>query len=218
MKIILNKDVYNLGEEGDICEVANGYGRNYLLPKKLAVSYKNANLALFKSRSSAIEKRKTEKRSAAMSQKEKLDGLKLTIKASAGDSGKLFGAVTATTIVEALAKEGLTLDRKKIDVPSHTIKMVGDYQVLIKLYEKESATVNVSVIDERSAKKEQVRVEKETAKSSAGQEAMPWEEEEAAEEAALEAEDELELANEKKSEEAALDPAEKEQEEKKTEE
>jgi large subunit ribosomal protein L9 len=85
MKIILNKDVYNLGEEGDICEVANGYGRNYLLPKKLAVSYKNANLALFKSRSSAIEKRKTEKRSAAMSQKEKLDGLKLTIKASALD-------------------------------------------------------------------------------------------------------------------------------------
>ncbi|MGM0431223.1 MAG: 50S ribosomal protein L9 [Spirochaetota bacterium] len=155
MKIILNKDVYNLGEEGDVCEVANGYARNFLLPQQLAVPYNNANVALFRSKEAAINKRKEEKRAAAMSLKERLEGLELTIKASAGESGKLFGAVTSQTIAEALAKEGIQIERKNIDVPSNTIKMIGEYNILIKLYEKESATIKVSVVDENRQKQEQ---------------------------------------------------------------
>ncbi len=155
MKIILNQDVYNLGEEGDVCDVANGYARNFLLPKGLAVPCNNANLAIFKSRSAAIEKRKEEKRKSALSLKEKLQETTLTIKMTAGDSGKLFGAVTSQTVVDALAKEGIQVDKKKVDVPSHTIKMVGTYSVLVKLYEKESATVKIDVISDRIEKMEE---------------------------------------------------------------
>lgn len=178
MKIILNKDVYNLGEEGDVCEVANGYARNYLLPKKLAVPYNNANVALFQSKAAAINKRKEEKRAAAMSLKERLDGFEVTIKVSAGESGKLFGAVTSQTIAEALAKEGIQIERKNIDIPSNTIKMVGEYNVLVKLYEKESATVKVSVVDERQKKREQERAEKEQASAKTESEVAKQETEE----------------------------------------
>jgi large subunit ribosomal protein L9 len=196
MKIILNKDVYNLGEEGDICDVADGYARNFLLPKKLAVRHTNENVAIFNSRSSAIEKRKAEKRAAALSQKEKLEGLHIVIKMSAGDSGKLFGAVNAQTIVEALAKEGIQIEKKKIDVPSNTIKMLGDYQVLVKLYEKESATIKVTVVDERAEKQEQEATEKAVAdavqQAQAEADLMPWEVEAAAQEAEEAAADEAE--------------------------
>lgn len=213
MKIILNKDVYNLGEEGDVREVADGYARNFLLPRKLAVRYTNENVALFKSRESAITKRKAEKRSAALTQKEKLEGLHITIKMQAGDSGKLFGAVNSQTIVEALAKEGIQIEKKKIDVPSNSIKMVGDYPILVKLYEKESATIKVSVVDERAEKKEQEaqqQAEEAAAQQAAASEAMmPWEEDAVEEEAAEQAADEAEVA-----EEAAETETDEEEEEK----
>lgn len=152
MKIILNQDVYNLGEEGDVKEVADGYARNFLLPKGMAVPYNKSNVAYFESRAAQIQKRKEEKRKAALSLKEQIEATVLTIKMNAGDSGKLFGAVTSGTIVEALAKEGITIDKKKVDVPSHNIKMVGTYSVLVKLYEKESASLKINVVDEREDK------------------------------------------------------------------
>ncbi len=160
MKIILNQDVYNLGEEGDVCEVANGYARNFLLPQGFAVPFNNANIALFKSKAASINKRKEEKRSAALSLKEKLQGTTLSIKMNAGESGKLFGAVTSQSIVEALMKEGIEIDKKKVDVPSNTIKMVGNYQVLVKLYEKESAIVKLTVLSDRD---DQIAAAKESA-------------------------------------------------------
>ncbi len=149
MKIILKQDVYNLGEEGDVCVVADGYARNYLIPKKIAVYHNNMNLAELKSKASAIAKRKEEKRKDALSIKEKIEELSLEIKVSAGDSGKLFGAVTGATIVEALAKKGIHIEKKKLDVPSHTIKMVGNYAVKIRLYENESADLKIVVVNER---------------------------------------------------------------------
>lgn len=151
MKIILKQDVYNLGEEGDICVVADGYGRNYLIPKKIAVYHNNMNLAELKSKASAIAKRKEEKRKDALSIKEKIEELSLEIKVSAGDSGKLFGAVTGATIVEALAKKGVHIEKRKLDVPSHTIKMVGNYSVKVRLYENEAADLKIVVVNERLA-------------------------------------------------------------------
>ena len=96
MKIILNQDVVNLGEEGDVCVVKDGYARNYLLPTGAAVIYNKANAALFASRAEAIEKRKVAKRAEAASLKEKLDAITLEIVVPAGESGKLFGSGEAT--------------------------------------------------------------------------------------------------------------------------
>jgi large subunit ribosomal protein L9 len=155
MKIILNQDVHNLGEEGDVVVVKDGYARNYLLPKGFAVLHNKANQALFASRAAAIEKRKEEKRKAASSLKERLDDMTIVLSVSAGDSGKLFGSVTNSMVQEALAKEGIEVERKRIEVASHTIKMVGSYSVKVRLYEGESAQVKVEVVSETALKKQE---------------------------------------------------------------
>lgn len=155
MKIILNQDVHNLGEEGDVVVVKDGYARNFLLPKGYAVLFNKANQSLFASRTAAIEKRKEEKRKAAASVKEKLDSLNLTLVVSAGESGKLFGSVTNAMVQEALAKNGIEVERKRIEVATHAIKMVGSYSVKVRLYEGESAQVKIEVISESIVKKEE---------------------------------------------------------------
>ena len=155
MKIILNQDVHNLGEEGDVVVVKDGYARNFLLPKGYAVLFNKANQSLFASRTAAIEKRKEEKRKAAASVKEQLDSMNLTLVVSAGESGKLFGSVTNTMVQEALAKNGIEVERKRIEVATHAIKMVGSYSVKVRLYEGESAQVKIEVISESIVKKEE---------------------------------------------------------------
>lgn len=155
MKIILNQDVHNLGEEGDVVVVKDGYARNFLLPKGYAVLFNKANQSLFASRTAAIEKRKEEKRKAAASVKEQLDSLNLTLVVSAGESGKLFGSVTNAMVQEALAKNGIEVERKRIEVATHAIKMVGSYSVKVRLYEGESAQVKIEVISESIVKKEE---------------------------------------------------------------
>ncbi len=155
MKVILNQDVPNLGEEGDIVVVKRGYGRNYLLPKGLAVHFNKANQAVFASRAEAIEKRKEEKRKAAASTKERLDEMTLTVVVTAGDTGRLFGSVTSAIIQEALAKEGIDVERKRIEVETHAIRMIGDYKVRVRLYEGETAELNLIVTSEALLKKKQ---------------------------------------------------------------
>ena len=172
MKIILNEDVYNLGEEGDVCEVANGYARNYLLPQGLAVNYNKQNLAIFESRKEAIEKRKEEKRQAAQSLKQKLEGLSLTVKMPAGETGKLFGSVNNAVIADALEKEGVTIERKKIDVASTSIKMIGKYSVLIKLYSGETARIEVLVASTDGKAEAAMAKKLEAAKSKSKEEAV----------------------------------------------
>lgn len=160
MKIILNQDVINLGEEGDVVVVKDGYARNYLLPQGIAVVYNRTNMAIVNSRAKAIEVRKIEKRKASASLKEKLDELTLTLVVSAGDTGKLFGSVTSSMIQEALAKEGLEVEKKKIEVASHMIKMVGTYSVRIHLYEKDFATIKIVVESEAQIKQRQAEEKK----------------------------------------------------------
>ena len=145
MKLILNQDVHNLGEEGDVVVVRRGYGRNYLLPQGLAVPFNKQNQAYFASRAEIIEKRKEEKRKAASSLKERIDEMSITILVSAGDSGRLFGSVTNSMVQEALAKEGIEVERKRIEVPSHAIKMIGEYKINVRLYEGESAVLTLDV-------------------------------------------------------------------------
>lgn len=170
MKIILNQDVPNLGEEGDVCVVKDGYARNYLLPTGAAVLYNNENLSIFKSRAAAIEKRKIAKREASASLKERLDDLTLKLVVSAGDSGKLFGSVTALMVQEELAKQGFDIERKKIEVASHTIKQVGQYTARVHLYENESSIIKLNVVseaDEKAAERAAAKAAKEAEEAAA---------------------------------------------------
>ena len=167
MKIILNQDVPNLGEEGDVCVVKDGYARNYLLPTGAAVIYNKANLAVFKSRAAAIEKRKIAKREASASLKERLDNLALDIIVAAGESGKLFGSVTAMMIQDELAKKGFEIEKKKIEVATHSIKMTGTYTARVHLYENDSSVITLNVKSEAQAKAEAKAAEAEAAKAAA---------------------------------------------------
>jgi large subunit ribosomal protein L9 len=145
MKVILNQDIINLGEEGDIKEVARGHARNFLLPKGLVLPYSKKNIKDLENRKEAIEVRKEDKRKHALSLKERIESETLELTMSVGESGKLFGSVTNAAIAEELEKKDIIIERKRIEVPEHTIKMSGTYKIRIRLYENEEAFLTVIV-------------------------------------------------------------------------
>ena len=151
MKVILNTDIKTLGEEGDVKNVADGYFRNFLRPRRLAVPYNAETVAFFESRKAEIEARKEQKRRDSASLKEKLEALHLEITMPAGRNGKLFGAVSAQVVSELLAKHGFEIERKRIEIPGVSIKSVGNYHFSVKLYESQTAQMIVSVKGEESA-------------------------------------------------------------------
>ncbi|MDR2069241.1 MAG: 50S ribosomal protein L9 [Spirochaetaceae bacterium] len=145
MKVILNKDLNPLGEEGDVRDVAKGYARNYLFPRGIALPYTESTIKLFESRREEIDARKADKRKDAQGLKEKLEGLDLLLSMPAGANGKLYGAVTSQTIVDELLKQGFPVERKRVELPGNTFKSVGKYKVTVKLYESAAAEINVTV-------------------------------------------------------------------------
>ena len=145
VKIILNKDHLPLGEEGDIREVARGYARNYLFPKKIAFPYNKKFASIFEKRSEEIEARKEEKRKDALSIKEKIESLGLVITMPAGANGKLYGSVTAQTVVDELEKAGFQIERKRVELPGNSFKNIGKYKVTVKLYESAAAEMEITV-------------------------------------------------------------------------
>jgi len=149
MKVILNQDVPNLGEIGDVKEVAPGYARNFLLPRDLAIAYNARSIQLFEYRKNEILAIKEEKRKASSSLKERIEGEDLSVTMPAGANGKLYGAVTNATIADELLKRGLEIDRKKIEIPGRSIKSVGNYKVEIRLYEKEEAVLKLIVLGQK---------------------------------------------------------------------
>ena len=178
MKIILNNDVVHLGEEGDVVTVKDGYARNYLLPTGAAVIYNKANAAMFQQKAEQIAKRKAEKRAASASLKEKLDNVTISLVVTAGESGKLFGSVTSQMVQEALLKEGFEIEKKKLDVPTHAIKMTGTYHIVAHLYENDKATITLNVLSEAEVKAAAKKAAEE-AKAKAAAEAKAKAEEEA---------------------------------------
>ncbi len=186
MKVILNKDVNHLGEEGDVKIVANGYARNYLFPRSLALPYTPEVVAIFEGRKAEIEARKAAKREAAKSDKEKLEALALSITVPASAGGKLYGAVSAQTVIDLLAKEGFEFERKRIEIPGNAIKQTGAYKVSVKLYENAVAEVHIEVkgqVDESKKEPERKpRAEKKVEEKPAESAEAPAEEK--AEEAA----------------------------------
>jgi large subunit ribosomal protein L9 len=145
MKVILNKDLSTLGEEGDVKDVARGYARNYLFPRSIAVPYNEQTIRLFEARKGEIEGRKSEKREAAKGLGERLEALELSLSMPAGANGRLFGSVTSQTVVDELARQGFQIERKRVELPGTTFKSVGKYKVTIHLYENTAAEVSVSV-------------------------------------------------------------------------
>ena len=154
MKVILNQDVKHLGEEGDVKNVANGYARNYLFPRNFALPYNDVKVAYFESRKAEIEAKKEQKRKDSASLKDKLQAEVLTIVMPTGSNGKLYGAVTNQTVAEYLQKQGYDIERKRIEIPGSTIKNVGKYSAVIRLYETTSAEITILVKGQEQAEKE----------------------------------------------------------------
>ena len=146
MKVILNKDLATLGEEGDVKEVAKGYARNYLFPRGIALPFTPRTVNIIEARRTEIEARKEQKRLDARGLKEKLDALELSITMPAGANGKLYGAVTNQTLAEELAKNGFQIERKRIEIAGNGIKNTGKYKAAVKLYENQSAEITIIII------------------------------------------------------------------------
>lgn len=145
MKIILNNDVPNLGELGDVKEVALGYARNFLLPRGLALPYNPKVVALFEKRKSEIETLRAKKRLESSDLKTRMEAEEIALALPAGANGKLYGAVTNATVADELLKKGFSVDRKRIEIPGRVIKNVGNYKVSIRLYEKDEALVKLVI-------------------------------------------------------------------------
>ncbi|MCL2190921.1 MAG: 50S ribosomal protein L9 [Treponema sp.] len=146
MKVILNKDLATLGEEGDVKDVARGYARNYLFPRGIALPYTPQTIKLFEARKGEIEARKTAKRQDALGIKERLENLEISVTMPAGANGKLYGAVTPQTVADELGKQGFDVDRKRIDLSATSIKVVGKYKATVRLYENSRAEIQLTVI------------------------------------------------------------------------
>src|SRR4051812_768117 len=140
MKIILTHEVSGLGTPGDVVEVKDGYGRNYLLPQGFAIRWSKGaekQVAVIKR---ARETREIRDLGQANEVKTQLEGLTVSLSARAGDGGRLFGSVTPAEVVSAVkAAGGPTLDRRRLELPNH-IKSTGGYQVTVKLHPEVTAT------------------------------------------------------------------------------
>lgn len=147
MKVILQQDVKGIGKKGEVKEVADGYARNYLLPRQLAVEATASNLKAHAAQQKSKEKRAQEELAEAKRLADKLAGEKVVISAKAGDGGRLFGAVTNKQIAESLKKKGYDLDRRKI-ILDEPIRSLGVTQVSVKLHPEVTATIQVHVVEE----------------------------------------------------------------------
>ncbi len=146
MKVILLDNVKGVGKKDEIINANDGYARNFLLPKKLAVEANNSNLAKLKSKQDSSAFKKEEERKKALEIKEKLSNITLQISVKAGENGKIFGGVTSKEISEKLKTDyKIELDKKKIDLKD-TIKMVGLFTVDLKLFEGVVGKLKVNVI------------------------------------------------------------------------
>ena len=150
MKLILREDVYNLGKSGELVTVKEGYARNYLLPRNLAMLASTANVRQLEHEKQVIELRQQKLKGGALEQAKKIEGVKVTIKRKVGEQDKLFGSVTALDIAEALAAAGHKLDRRLIHLPE-PIRAVGEFPVEIRLHREVTAKLNVSVVGEAQA-------------------------------------------------------------------
>lgn len=145
MKVILNQDVKGQGKKGDLIEVSDGYARNFLLPKNLAIIASKENINVLKGQQESREYRQKKELEEAQLTAKKIDEIKVTLKAKAGDNGKLFGSITSKDVAEALTEQHhIKIDKKKFVLPDG-IKSLGTTNVDIKIHPGVVAKLKVSV-------------------------------------------------------------------------
>jgi large subunit ribosomal protein L9 len=147
MEIILRKTIDTLGREGEVVKVKPGYARNYLIPKKMAVSVNKASLARLQKEQAAIAKRLAEEKKKAETLAGKLSGQIVVITRKTGNEGRLFGSVTSSDIAEQLARRGVTVDRKAI-LLKEPLKSIGEATVTIKVGYQMTCDITVQVMSE----------------------------------------------------------------------
>ena len=144
MEVILKEDVAKLGSRGDVVKVAEGYGRNYLLPRKLAIEATKSNRAVIEQMKSAAQRRSVRDQADAEGLAQQMKELTLVFHRKVGEKDHLFGSVTSQDVAEALEAKGFTVDRRKIHLDD-PIKALGEFQVAIRLHKEVTASVKVAV-------------------------------------------------------------------------
>ncbi len=148
MEVILKEDVNKLGSRGDVVKVAEGYGRNYLLPRKLAIVANENNKAVIAQMKASAVRRSAKEKAQAEELAKQFEGLSVTFQRRSGEHDQLFGSVTSGDIAEGVAKKGLNLDRRQIQLHD-TLKTLGEFTVPVKLHK--DVTAHLKVVIEKEA-------------------------------------------------------------------
>ena len=163
MEVILKEDVVNLGHRGDLVKVADGFARNFLLPRKLALQATQANKAVVEQMKNAAARRSATEKALAEELAVKLAPVELEFTRKSSEAGHLFGSVTSSDIAAALETKGFEIDRRKIQL-DESLKSLGEFSVAIKLYREVTAHVKVKVLAEAA---EEAPIEVEAAEPAA---------------------------------------------------
>jgi len=147
MKVILKETIKHVGKAGQIVEVKDGYARNYLIPKGFAVEASTKNVRSLEHEVRVLQERAKKNRGSAQDLADRISAMTLTIMAKAGEEGKLFGSVTTMDVADALLKEGIEIDKRKIFM-EESIKRIGSYSASIKLHPDVSVQLNIQVVQE----------------------------------------------------------------------
>jgi large subunit ribosomal protein L9 len=147
MEVILREHVEHLGRRGDVVKVADGYARNYLLPRKLALTVTEGNRKQIERERHVADKREADERVAAEAVAARLAGLEIAIARRVGETNALYGSVTSADIADALAAKGVEVDRRRVQL-AEPIKQLGDFEVPVRLHREVTATVKVVVTRE----------------------------------------------------------------------
>lgn len=144
MEVILREDVEKLGNRGQIVKVADGYARNFLLPRRLAVAASDANRKIVEQERQAALRREAKEKAGAEDLGKMMANVTVTFRQKAGEQDQLFGSVTAKDIAEALENQNYTIERRKIHL-DEPIKQIGEYKVPVRLHKDVTVEINVSV-------------------------------------------------------------------------
>src|SRR5437879_8037426 len=148
MEVILKEDVVKLGSRGDVVKVADGYGRNYLLPRKLAIEATSANKSVIEQMKAASVRRSAKEKTQAEELAKQFDGVSVSFTRRSGEHDQLFGSVTSGDIADALTKKGFNVDRRKVQI-HEPLKTLGEFTVPIKLHK--DVTAHLRVLIEKEA-------------------------------------------------------------------
>jgi large subunit ribosomal protein L9 len=144
MEVILKEDVPKLGNRGEVVKVAEGYGRNFLLPKKLAIEATTANKSVIEQMKAAAVRRSAKEKADAEALSKQFEGLEVSFTRKSGDNDQLFGSVTAGDIAEALEKKSFHIDRRKIQL-HEPLKTIGEFTIPVKLHKDVTTHLKVTV-------------------------------------------------------------------------